>query len=285
MDIFVRFLNATLMITIPLGLGAYLTRRWNTGWRSFGVGAGIFILSQVFHLPFNRWVLQPWLETLGWRTPATALLPVVVFYSLSAGLFEEVARYLGYRFWLRDGVDWRSALLYGAGHGGVEAILLGILALFSLIQLASLRDADLRIMVKPEHLSLARAQVEAYWATPWYQVLLGAFERVVAICFHLSASVLVLQVFRRQNHLWLGAAVLWHTALNAGAVFTAQLWGPVAAEALLGGLTAISLGIIFGLREKEQYPNPESGLGLPPLPELQPVPPSEEQIKDSRYVE
>ncbi len=284
MDVFIRALNAILMIALPLGLGAYFIRRWRAEWRLFGVGAAVFVLSQIFHLPFNRWVLQPWLEARGWGSPATALVPVAVFYGLSAGLFEEIARYLGYCFWIRKERSWRSALVYGAGHGGMEAILLGGLALFTLLQLASLRGVDLQSVVEPSRLALVSAQVEAYWAIPWYQVLLGAFERAVALCFHLSAAVLVLQVFRRQNHLWLGAAVIWHTSLNAGAVYAAQRWGPIAAEAFLGALTLLSLGIIFGLREGER-PGPEPGPKPPPPPEIQPVSPSEEQLEDSRYVE
>ena len=68
---------------------------------------------------------------------------VAVFYGLSAGLFEEIARYLTYRFWLKDSQNWKSGLMFGAGHGGIEAMILGALALLSLIQAYVLRDADL----------------------------------------------------------------------------------------------------------------------------------------------
>ncbi|HHH82625.1 MAG TPA: YhfC family intramembrane metalloprotease, partial [Chloroflexi bacterium] len=58
---FFHFLNALLMILLPLGLAIYLTRRFGLDWGLFGVGAVSFISSQVLHLPFNAWVLNPFL--------------------------------------------------------------------------------------------------------------------------------------------------------------------------------------------------------------------------------
>ena len=58
-DIVIRSLNALLMIAMPLALGVYLYRRLGAEWRLFGIGAVTFIASQVFHIPFNVWVLNP----------------------------------------------------------------------------------------------------------------------------------------------------------------------------------------------------------------------------------
>ena len=38
---------------------------------------------------------------------------------------------------------------------------------------------------------LIRSQVDAYWAVPWQHSLLGAWERISALLFHLGASVFV----------------------------------------------------------------------------------------------
>ena len=123
MNIAARILNFSLMIAMPLGLAVYLSRKLKTEWRLFGVGVLTFILSQVFHIPFNIWLLRPLLQNLGLSLPQPGLQLAVVglFYGLSAGLFEEITRYLGYRFWIKDERDWESALMYGAGHGGIEA--------------------------------------------------------------------------------------------------------------------------------------------------------------------
>lgn len=42
---------------------------------------------------------------------------------LLAGVFEEVGRYLAFRFLLKRYTNRRDAVTYGIGHGGIEAIL------------------------------------------------------------------------------------------------------------------------------------------------------------------
>ena len=46
-------LNGLLMITLPIALGIYLTRRFQLGWRLWWIGGATFVISQVGHLPFN----------------------------------------------------------------------------------------------------------------------------------------------------------------------------------------------------------------------------------------
>ncbi|MCA9938797.1 MAG: YhfC family intramembrane metalloprotease, partial [Anaerolineales bacterium] len=114
-------LNALIMMALPFVLGHFLSQRLRFDWGLFGVGAITFILSQVGHIPFNQFVFA--------RVPALSanLILLALFGGLSAGVFEEVARYLMYRFWVRDARDGPSALILGLGHGGIESFLLGLL--------------------------------------------------------------------------------------------------------------------------------------------------------------
>ncbi len=286
MDILFRFLNAFLMIALPLGLGVFLVRRFKVGWRLFGIGALIFIASQVLHIPFNIWVLNPLMQQwgisdaqAGFRLAALALLA-----GLSAGVFEEVARYLFLRFWLREDHDWESALMLGAGHGGIEAILFGLLALYALIQALALRNVDLAGVLPPEQIEMAQAQLQTYWALPWPMTLMGAVERIGALCFHISATVLVLQVFVRRNWLWLLAAIGWHTLLDAVAVFAVQTWGVYVTEGLVLFLGAIGVGVIFWLRDSRPEPKQGSNPPQPPASESRASPLSADHLDDSRFV-
>jgi uncharacterized membrane protein YhfC len=275
------------MIALPLALGVYLTRRLRVSWRLFGVGAVTFVVSQVFHIPFNAWVLNPLVDRFGLSMDIPSQLAIIaVLFGLSAGVFEEVARYIFYRFWLKKNDDhtWRSAVVFGAGHGGGEAIILGVLALVTFVRLFVLRDVDLSTQVPPDQLELAQMQVELYWAQPWYAVLLGAVERAAAISFHISAAVLVLQVFRRINILWLFLAIGWHTLLDAVAVFGIQTWGVYVTEALVVGMGILSIGIVFLLREPTYTPDDAHPAQAPEsLMEIEPQKPSLNHLEDSRY--
>lgn len=287
MDILVRVLSAGLMLVIPIALGIFLARRWQLSWRLFGIGALTFVASQILHLPFNHWVLNPLLERSG-LDPGLGGLPLAgaaLLVGLSSGVFEETARYIAYGTWLRDTRRWRQALMFGAGHGGIEAILLAGLALLTLAQAMALRGADLASVVPADQVELARSQLAAYWAAPWHLILLGAVERIGAICLHVGLAVFVLQAFLRRNRGWLAVAVLWHALFNAGALIIVDLWGPYAAEVfvVLAGLAC--LGLAYRLRGPQEQPAPAV---VTPVESLQPAradsyPPTAEQLEDSRY--
>ena len=134
LDIAVRGLNAFLMIAFGLALGAFVARRWKQPWGLFGIGAVTFVLSQAAHIPFNSFVLSAFFTRMGWTDPTSVgtLIGVAASLGLSAGVFEEGARLLMFRFWARKARRWEEALMIGAGHGGIEAVLLGLLVVYAL---------------------------------------------------------------------------------------------------------------------------------------------------------
>jgi len=284
----IRGLNAGLMIALGLALGAWLARRRKLSWGLFGIGAATFVASQIGHIPFNSLVLSRVIEGLGWgdMTLTGSLIGTSALLGLSAGVFEEGARYLMYRFWAKKARSWDEALMIGAGHGGIEAILLGLLTAYALLQALALRGVDLATVVPADQLDVARLQLEAYWAAPWYAALLGAVERAFAICLHLSLGVLVLQSFTRREWFWLPLAIGWHALVDGVALVAVQRIGPYWTEALLGVMAVISLGILFALRPK---PGPDTGspgartAGQAALLSRQDERPTQDQLDDSRF--
>lgn len=245
-------LNALLMIAAPVVLWLWLRRRWPEAftWRLVIVGALMFVLSQVVRLPllggltalFQRGVLPNPPQELSF------VLNVLVL-SLTAGLFEETARYIGYRWLAQDARTWKQGLVYGAGHGGVEAVILGALAATTVATMISLQNVDVSTLpIPPEQQAQTARQIAEFWSAPWYLTLLGWVERVFALLLHLSLSVMVLQVFVRRQWRWLALAIGWHTLVNAGAVTVLQSYGPLATEAALAVVALLSLMIIFNFQ-------------------------------------
>ncbi len=240
-------LNSLLMIALPLGLGVYLSRRLEVGWRLWGIGAATFVLSQVGHIPFNALFTRLFDVGALPRPPqAYALLFTALFLGLSSGLWEETFRYGAYRWFVRDARAWPQGLMLGAGHGGIEALILGLLAFVTLSRMIALNGADLAGAVPAEQIPLVQQQIAAYWSTPWYLALLGAVERVFAILFHLTASLLVLQVFLRGQIRWLWLSVLWHATLNAVTVLVSA-YGALAAEGVLALLSLVNVALLVTL--------------------------------------
>lgn len=284
--VFVRFLNPLLMIVLGLAVGVVAAGKQSNAWRYYFVGMATFVLSQVLHIPFNAWVLSGFLD--GLSRSGAELIVFSAALGLSAGVFEEVARYLAYRFAIRDARSWRDGLMFGAGHGGIEAIMLGLLTLYTVMQLVALSGEGapaLQESVPVEDLARVQAQVAVFWSLPWYAVLLGALERLFAILFHLAASLLVLQVFRRGRLFWLLLAVGYHAFLDAAVVYVSAVWGIYWAEAVLAVLALGSLGIIRWLGDEPETP-PEGEPAPEPAAELLAlgrVELSEEDLDDSRY--
>lgn len=245
-------LNTLLMIAAPVALWLWLRRRWPEAftWRLIIVGALMFILSQVVRIPllggltllFQSGVLPGPPRDLG---PAFNILVL----SLSAGLFEEAARYVGYRWLAQDARSWKPGIIYGAGHGGVEAIILGALVGITLLSMLSLQNVDVSTLpIPPEQQAQTARQVAEFWSAPWYLTLLGWVERVFALILHVSLSVMVLQVFVRRQWRWLFLAMGWHALVNAGAVTVLRAYGPVASEIALAVVALLSLMIILNFR-------------------------------------
>src|SRR5690242_19822700 len=121
-------INATIaaafVILYPIALAIIAHRRLKVSWRYFGYGALIFFLFQIItRVPLVIWLqarLAPQLQA-----SVTLRIAWLVGLALTAGLVEEIGRYVGYR-WLmrREEKTWSKAVMYGIGHGGLESMLL-----------------------------------------------------------------------------------------------------------------------------------------------------------------
>jgi len=278
-------LGVILIFSLAIGLGVFLTRRYNLGWRLYGIGAALFVFSQILHIPFN-FLLNKLVAPETWQPIYSAVL-----WGLSAGLFEELVRYGGLRWWAKDARSWAKGLLFGSGWGGIEAILVGAIILINYIYMIFLRTQDLSTNVPPEQLALLQEGVNAYWALAWYDSMLGALERIFTLPIQIALTILVLQVFIRGQSRWLWIAIAWHTLLDAVAVISVRQWGAYATEGILSIFTLLSIGIIFALRGEESHPEDEDREIVPDdKPEIEPVelPPIEENpdnIDQTRFTE
>jgi len=245
------------MILLPILLGFWLTRKFRLSWKLFLAGAVTFIASQVLHIPalagltalFANGTLPS--PPAAWNTIFNA-----VILGLLAGIFEETARFILYKFFLKKAGTWQEGVLVGAGHGGAEAIILGVMGAFSIINLVVMKNTDLSAMGIPaDQLELAKQQVAVFWESPAYMGLLGLLERVCAVSLHISLSVMVLYSVVYKKPAWFWLAILWHAFVDAAAVYLMPVIGAVAVEGVVAATAIVSLVILFGLRPKFVKPD------------------------------
>jgi uncharacterized membrane protein YhfC len=216
--------SGALEIIIPLILGFYVMRRFGTSWKTWVVGAQMFIVSLI-RVPLNAYASQRVLSVpVG---PMTYIL-LIAIPSLTAGIFEETARYLGFRYLIKDD-SYEKGLTYGAGHGGIESILLVGLNVLS-VGVFLLRSPEV----------LPQNQLDALLSTPLYLPLVGLYERIMAMTVQIGFSVMVLESIRRNDFKYLLAAIGLHALLDYLVVAVVS-YSILASELLLTGF-ALGLG-------------------------------------------
>jgi uncharacterized membrane protein YhfC len=251
-------IEALIMLGLPLGLALLLSRRPGVTWGLVVAGVVSFVGSQAVHLPLN-WalgLLGPPRGVALWPLPLMALV-----VGLSAGVCEELARYLVLRLWRREARLWVQGVAFGVGHGGVESIFTAALVLITFANMLIVRQMGLETLgLSGEMLEQAQAQVEAYWSMEWYLPLLGGLERVFAMAIQIALSLLVVRALVRDNPAWLLAAIGAHAVVDGVAVALAQTgWSALALEGVLSLFALGALALIYVLRPRGSTSDSEPG--------------------------
>ncbi|WNG28736.1 YhfC family intramembrane metalloprotease [Cystobacter fuscus] len=244
-------------VAMPFLLARWVRRRLGFARKTLEVGALAFALSQLLtRVPAVQVIQYQLREEL--KSSQTLLTLWIVALSLSAGVFEETARFIAFKYPLKDFRRWRDAVGFGIGHGGLEsAVLVGGMAIIGLINVVALSRLDPSTLPLPaeqlEQIRAAKAQVAGL---RWWEPLLGAYERVGAMAFHIAMSVLVLQRFLRDQLRWYWLALGLHTLFNLLAALVARAAGNMAAEGVVTVFALLSLWIILRLREEGEGDGP-----------------------------
>lgn len=230
------------MIILPIAAWIVFTRRLKLSWKLVLAGGLTFIASQIPHIPLVT-ALSSWMA-------GNSLLVNAVTLGLLAGIFEETSRYILFKFILKNARTWKEGILVGLGHGGTEALILGVLGGMAFFTMLAYRTMDLSTVpgIAADQVELAKQQVAAYWAVPAYLPLLGFVERIFAMCLHVSLSVMVMLAIVAKKPLWFWIALLWHALVDAVAVYSIQYIDAVGVEGIIAVFALISVASVFALR-------------------------------------
>jgi uncharacterized membrane protein YhfC len=252
-------------IALPIALIIFAHNRLRVGWRYAAFGALIFFIFQIItRLPLIQVAQYFLLPSL--KSSRPLLIAFLLVAALTAGIFEEVGRYFGYRWFMgREEKTWAKGVMYGLGHGGLEsAVLIAGLGGLQLINVWLLVSTNLDIVPAAQR-PAALAQVTTLAGQPGWLPLLGGWERVCAIAAHVALSLIVMQVFRRGSLGWLWLAIGLHFLLDAFTVLPQFVHlGSIGNTLLVEGfvtLFAVGAGwVIFALRD-QPTPQPPATSG------------------------
>lgn len=251
-------IQAVIVLLAPVLWGWYVQRKTGASWKVWGWGALTFFISQiVLRIPLlgvATYLLNQ--MNLDW-TPDQSFWFNLTILTLTAALFEEGGRWLMMRWRKRDIVLWRDGVMFGAGHGGIEAMLLvGLGAINGVIAL-SLGDA-VYANLSPADLEVAQAQMAQLQALTWDGVAISIWERIIAVLFHTAASVLVLKAVREGKAIWWWAAFWLHVLLNGIALIVVQFGGLLQSEIAITIFSLLSVAVLWWSyqRRETDLPHP-----------------------------
>lgn len=230
LTIFMMGLDVFLALAIPVGLFIWCRCRFHCTMIPYWVGCGTFILfamvleSGVHQLVLGRLPIGGIIQGNTWL--------YAIYGGLMAGLFEETGRFCAMKLLKRRHNRPATALIYGAGHGGIEVlIVLGLNMVNYLIYAILANRGQLTAILGPsvpEATQQALTGILENLATqsPWL-LLLSPLERISAVILHMSLSVFVWKAATKPGRFPLFfAAIALHAVMDALAVILSSFGLP-----------------------------------------------------------
>ena len=194
-------------------------------------GVGFYLSSQIFENLLHRLVLQPQADgTIALMKNAPLLY--VLYGIATAAIFEETARYVIFRYLQKKRpLTIGDGLAYGLGHGGIEALFIGISGLLSLFVLAHLvSQGDSPLLAK-----LPQATISYVQKLQASQIYLLAFERILALVIQVFLTFWVWTAVKDKKLGYFLAALGFHALINLAPALVQIGWltQPILVEVII----------------------------------------------------
>lgn len=240
-----------LSIGVPIGLLIYNKKKYQAKISSFFIGAGTFLL---FAMVLER-VLHLLVINVGGLSKENNLWLFALYGAAAAAVFEETGRIVAMKFWMKKNLNFPNALMYGIGHGGIEAMiiggLLGISNLISMVMLNIGATQQALLALPDETRNQAIEQMSALWTTPASLFFASGIERVGAMTLHIALSLLIYQALKTGKRSIAVIAYGMHFFMDFVAVVSAEYISIWAVEAII---YVIAIGtLLFALKLNRQY--------------------------------
>lgn len=205
----------SLCIIIPIAsMIIYKKKNKDVKISSFFIGAAVFF---IFAL-----VLEQILHYFMLPVVSGSTVTYVIYGVLAAGVFEETGRFAAFKTVMKKRSDPRDAVMFGLGHGGIEAVILAGITLLSYATTAIMTNQmGLEAMVSlssggnAETAELVRLQLETMAAVGLGKILVNVPERIIAMTFHTAMSIMVFEGAKVKGKGFLyPVCILFHAVLD-----------------------------------------------------------------------
>lgn len=243
-------INILVCFGIPICTLIYLIVAKKKAVKSFFVGVAVFLIFQVFtRIPIIQYVLPK----MDWYNIMSTIHPIIygLFLGVTAGLFEEIGRFLGFKIGLKKNRKWIDGFAFGMGHGGIEAIVIvGSACIKNLSMLIALNNGSFDATKVGMSEDSVRALIDG---TSNMMVLVMGIERIFAITIQIGLTLVVLYGIREKKLIYLGLAILSHTIIDSPIVIFSQVFGMgILGLEIWAGIAAL-ISFIFIFKSKKLF--------------------------------
>ena len=154
---------------------------------------------------------------------AKNVIAYTIYGALMAGLFEETGRYFFFKVVLKKRTNRETAISYGIGHGGFEALyILLVTSIQYMVYAVMINNGQFQTLIDAVassggDTSAVQLLPDAIASITPGVVALGCFERISAMIFHIAMSILVFYAVKKSKAALYILAILLHALLDVPA--------------------------------------------------------------------
>lgn len=205
-------ISAIIVVVATVGSIIYFRKNEKISYKPIIFGALCFILfSQVLEKAIHYVVISNDLI----KNPVL----FGIYGVLMAGIFEEVGRFIVYKKFLKGYRQWKDGVAFGLGHGGIEAILLGILIVVNYMVISIMINSGNFDQLIGTQIPIKTAnELKIMLTGPSSGFLAIGFERLCALVIQIAFSILVLYSINKEKIKYLFLAIILHAIIDIPAI-------------------------------------------------------------------
>ena len=218
-------ISLIISVGLPIALVIVWKKKTKSSLKSFFIGAGTFVVAAL--------VLESIFHSIVFKITGDAIIGNMIIYGiyggLAAGVFEETGRLVAMKLFMKKTCDKENAIMYGIGHGGIEAIIIvGLTEVSNILTSIMINTGALELTLKQlpdDMVTTVVQQLSALWTTEAYAFYLGGIERISAIILHICLSYMVYLAVKNIKYIIFVLAIAIHMLVDAGTVILVNVCG------------------------------------------------------------
>lgn len=214
-----------LCIAAPIVLLFVFKGRFQTKAAPFFFGAITFIIfALVLESSAHQYILSE--NTAIGRMILGNPFLYAIYGGLAAGIFEEFGRFFCMMTVMKRFMYRReNSIIYGIGHGGIEAIVLGTFTMLQNLMIAVVLNDYGSVEAYASQAGSAEASasitslLNTLIETPTSSYILSGVERMAALVLQIALSVLIYKAVVRKKYMYILLAIVLHALIDIIAAF------------------------------------------------------------------